>query len=416
MPGVARPRFFYGYVIVLVSLLMLIVMHGANVTYGVFFGILQVELGASRAVISGASSLAFLVEGLFAVLSGSLTDRLGPRLIMIVSGIIMGLAYFLMARVETVWQLYLFFGIINGIGISGSNVTLLSTAARWFVKRRGLMSSLVKVGTGAGFLVMPIIATWLISSYGWRNAYLVIGALILVVVLTLARFLFRDPAQKGLKPYGVDEAGVSSELIGPQLSFRRASRTSQFWIVCGIYSIVILTTQSMLVHIVAYAVDAGIALATAAGTLSLIGAVSIAGRIIMGITGDRLGNRPALLICMGIMVTAIVWLQFAREVVPLYVFAVIYGLAHGGFFALMSPLVAGLFGTASHGIILGMLILISQGFGGIGPLATGYIFDLTNSYRIAFLIFLVTNLLGLLLAARLKPLKADGPGETGSKS
>jgi MFS family permease len=112
-------------------------------------------------------------------------------------GFFLGLGYLLMTGVNTVWQLYLFFGLIAGVGLSGMDVILLSTIARWFEKKRGTMSGLIKVGTGVGMGVLPIFVTWVITTYGWRTAFTALGILILIIVISLAQFLVRDPAKKG---------------------------------------------------------------------------------------------------------------------------------------------------------------------------------------------------------------------------
>ncbi len=167
----SHPRIFYGYIIVIASVFMLFLMHGVGVTFGVFFNPLQHEFGWSRTAISGALSLRSLLGGLFGIVSGRLNDKFGPKKTIIASAVILGFGYILMSQIRAVWQFYLFYGVIVAVGGSSGDVSTLSTTARWFVGRRGIMSGLVKVGTGAGMLIMPLAANWLISNYGWRNSY-----------------------------------------------------------------------------------------------------------------------------------------------------------------------------------------------------------------------------------------------------
>lgn len=164
--GRLKTRYFYGYNIVAAGFLVQAVCIGAMFTYGVFFKEFQTAFGWSRALISGASSLAFLVMGAVGILAGTLNDRIGPRIIITVSGASLGIGYMLMAHLELPWQLYLLYGGFVGIGFSTHDVITLSTVARWFVIRRGMMSGLVKVGTGAGQLLVPLIATGLIAAFG----------------------------------------------------------------------------------------------------------------------------------------------------------------------------------------------------------------------------------------------------------
>ena len=141
---------------VIASFFIIFVLHGSYGTYGVFFNPLQMEFGWSRTLISGANSLAFFFDGLFAVVAGRLTDRFGPRAVMVAAGFTVGLGYALLSQINTAWQLYFLYGVIIGMSTGSANVTLLSTTARWFVRQRGLMSGLVKVGTGAGILALAL--------------------------------------------------------------------------------------------------------------------------------------------------------------------------------------------------------------------------------------------------------------------
>lgn len=383
-------------------------MHGIFSTYGVFFNSLQNALSSDRAAISGASSLAFFLEGVFAIVFGRLTDRFGPKMVMTVCGLIFGFGYFMVSRITSLWQLYLFYPTIVGIATSSGNVSLLSTATRWFVKRRGLMTSIVKVGTGAGMFIMPLVAGWLISDYGWRNAYLVLAIVGVVGITSIAQFLKRSPSQMGLQPYGMyDTNGSTSELAADlQLSFRETARTRQFWMVSVAYFIAWYVTLSIITHIAPYAIDSGISTTQAASIVSIIGAVSIAGRLTMGSTGDKLGNRRALIICFLILTGALSWLLLAKSLWMLYLFAAVYGFAHGGFFAIMSPLVAELFGTMSHGVNLGMVLFLGQIGGSIGPVVTGRIFDITHSYQLAFIILIAASIGALILSmTQIKPVR-----------
>ncbi len=159
-----------------------------------------------------------------------------------------------------------------------------------------------------------------------------------------------------------------------------------------------------MVHIAPHALDLGSSAVQAASIISAIGGSSIIGRVVMGGAGDKVGNRRALVICFVVLATSLSWLQLAKELWGLYLFAAIYGFSHGGFFALVSPLVAELMGTRSHGVILGSVLFISQIGGAIGAVLTGRIFDLTGSYQLAFLILFIISVMGFMLSIFLKPI------------
>jgi MFS family permease len=398
--------FFYGYVVVTAAFFIQAVAWGTYNSFGVFFNPWLTEFGWLRATISGAVSLSFLVHGLVSIFMGSLNDRFGPRLIMTGCSLFLGLGYLLMTTTNTVWQLYLFYGLIVGVGQGGMDVILLSTIARWFDKRRGTMSGIIKVGTGVGMMIMPIGVTWLITIYGWRKSFTALGLLILVFIIFLAQFLVRDPAKKGQYPDNESKADIGSpDSSEGGLSFRDTVHTKQFWTICGVYFVILVCVYTILMHIVQHAIDLGISAPDAAKVLASIGGVSIAGRFLMGAAGDRIGNREALFICLLFLLTGLIWLQLAKKLWMFYLFAAAYGFAHGGFFALASPLLAGLFGTRSHGLIFGIVIFCSTIGGAIGPLMAGYFFDVTKSYMIVFLILAAMSIIGLILTLSLKPIR-----------
>ena len=416
MPGNGKPKFFYGYVVVAVCFSIQVIAWGLINTFGVFFKPLITEFGWSRATISGAISLAFLLIGLVGVIAGVLNDRLGPRSVMVACGFFFGLGYVLLSQVNAIWQLYLFYGVLVGIGGCATDVVLLSTIARWFAKRRGVMSGVTKVGTGVGIFIMPLVETKLILAYGWRAAFFILGALALALIVSVAQLLRRDPSQKGLLPNGGESAtNGSSDLAEEGLSLREVIYMRQFWTICAIYFTIVSFAMTILIHIVPHTIDLGISVTNAAGVLSTIGAVSIVARVVMGTAGDRIGNKHAMIICFLILVGALLWLQMAKELWMLYLFGAVYGFSHGGFFALISPTVAGLFGIRSHGTIFGIVSFSGTVGGAISPLLVAYIFDINHSYRLGFLLLIMLSIIGLMLTASLRPITGGG-GDGSRKS
>ena len=390
-------RFFYGYAIVAASLLLQAIGWGTHNSFGVFFNPLLTDFEWSRTEVSGAASISYLLHGFAAIALGRLSDRFGPRLIMTWCGFILALGYVLMSQVSALWHIYLFYGLFIGIGISGTDVVLLSTIARWFVKKRGMMSGIIKVGTGLGMVIMPPLINKMITVYGWRISFTMLSILLFLSFVSLAQLLVRDPAKKGLLPDNEREVTTSGEYeMESGLTFGETIRTRQFWTVCMIYMIILFCTYTILMHIVPHAIDLGISSTEAANVISIIGAVSIAGRIVMGGAGDRIGNKAALIICFSLLIVALCWLQFAQTLWLLYFFAVIQGFGHGGFFALISPTIAGLFGTVSHGVIFGIVTFSGTIGGAIGPLLAGYLFDVTHSYRVVFLTLAAMSVFGLI--------------------
>jgi MFS family permease len=191
------------------------------------------------------------------------------------------------------------------------------------------------------------------------------------------------------------------------MSFRAAVRLGQFWTLCLMEFAFFFILLTIVVHIVPHATDLGLAPATAAGVLSTIGGVSMLGRFVMGTANDRIGGKRSLIICGAVLFSALVWLQFATDAWMLFLFGVICGFAHGGFFTVVSPTVAELFGTGSHGTLFGMVLFCGTIGGAMGPLLAGYTFDLTGSYRTVFGVLSVLTLLGLTMIALLRPVRTE---------
>ncbi|MDD4859042.1 MAG: MFS transporter [Dehalococcoidales bacterium] len=395
---------FYGYIIVVASILIMFLIHGPASTFGVFFKSLQTEFGLSRTVLSGATALGSIMWGIMAIVAGKLTDRFGPKLVIMTFCFMTSLGYILMSRIDSAWQIYLFLGVFVSFGNGSADVVLLSTTARWFTKRRGAMSGIVKVGTGAGLMIFPPVIAQLIQDLDWRKAYLVMGIASLFGVFFIAQILKRDPSQKGLLPYGADEVTAqtpSQPVTG--LSMKQASVTRQFWLVGALFFLCIGAMQTVIVHVVPNAMDQGLPAAQAAGILSVIGAVSIFSRMAVGALGDRIGHRRIMRLNLLILVIALALLLFADTLQTLYLFAFIYGFAHGSFYTTISPMIAEIFGMRAHGALLGMFIFMGWLGHAAGPLFAGRVFDVTGSYHPAFITILAACAVGLALSTFLKP-------------
>ena len=400
-----QPRFFYGYIVALAAFFIMTITWGAAYSFGVFFKPVLAEFGWTRAMTSAAFSLYMLMHGFFSIVTGRLNDRVGPRVLMTVCGFLLGLGYLLMSRISAIWQLYLFYGMIIGIGVSGSYVPLVSTVARWFVKRRGLMTGLIVSGIGLGTIIVPPIASRLIATYDWRISYVIVGTTALVLLMIAAQFLKRDPGQIGQLPYGADEVKQESlKLEARGLSLQQAIHTRQFWLLFILLFCFGFGLQTVMVHIVPHATDLRISAATAANILAIIGGLSIAGRVIMGSVADRIGNKLALTISFILMLVALSWLLAAKEVWMLYLFAVVFGFGYGGMVVAESPIVAELFGLSSHGVILGIVSFAWTIGSAIGPVMAGHIFDTAKSYQPAFLVCAILSAIGIVLAILLTPL------------
>ena len=275
------------------------------------------------------------------------------------------------------------------------------------------MTGIVLSGTGIGALVGPPLANWFISIYDWRISYIIIGSIALVVIVLASQLLRRDPARMGLVPYGENKGGGQESKLGTEgFSLKEAVHTAQFWLVFAMFVCFGFSLFVVAVHIVPHAIELGISTAAAASILAAIGGMAIVGRLVLGSAADRIGNKQAFIIGFILMSAALFWLVPAKEVWRLYLFAIVFGFAHGGMGAQESPLLAGLFGLRSHGSIFGVAGVGFTIGAALGPVVAGYIFDVTYSYQLAFLISAAVIVVGLVLTAAIRPTRR-GTGKAG---
>jgi len=384
---------------------MAIVMWGARVSFGVFFAPVLDEFGWTRAATSGGFSLTWVFTGLLSIVVGRLNDKFGPRLIMTIAGFLVGLGYLFMSQLNSIWQLYLYYGLIS-IGMSAVSVPTLSTVARWFVKMRAFMTGIVLAGTGIALMVIVPAANQAILSYGWRKAYIIVGIVVIVIVVIAAQFLRQDPYQSGKLPYGYDGTSTSASGAGTYgLFFREALLTNQVWLISLVYFCTYFIYSIFLVHTVIYATGKGFSSAQAVAIMAFLGGGGIAGRMLMGIFADRIGNKQAMVLSAGLMMVTLFWLLMAKDLWMLFLFGVVFGFGHGGMATMVSPIVANVFGMRSHGIILGLVFFSDTVGGATGPFLAGYIFDVTSGYHLAFFLCAILGVVNLIAILLIKPLK-----------
>ncbi|MFC2031940.1 MFS transporter [Chloroflexota bacterium] len=395
-------RFFYGYIVVAATCVIYMVVGGAFSSFGIFFKPLIAEFGWTRAMTSGTQSLSALSFGLLSIIAGRLNDRFGPRFIMIGSSILLGLGYFMMSQISAIWQLYLFYGVIASAGMGAIIIPLASTVVRWFIRKRGMMAGIVGSGIGLGNVIAPPVVSRLIIAYGWRTSYVVVGVTAFILIMIAAQFLKRDPGEIGQSPYGADETKIDiSNIDTSGHSLQQAVCSRQFWTYFAILFCGFLSVDTIIIHIVPHATDMGIPATSAAYILTIIGGLSVAGRLVAGSISDRIGNKPALIGSFILISMALFWLLNAKSMWALSLFGFVFGIGRGGTGVLMSPIVAWLFGLRSLGVVLGVITIGATLGSMIGPFLAGYIFDATGSYDVALMSLAILSTLGLVLAISL---------------
>ena len=397
---------FYGYTIVTAAFIILLVMIGSVMTFGVFITPMSEEFGWGYATITGALSVSILISGFLGILSGKLCDKFGPKKVVLISNLFFGAGLVLMSQVNTIWQLYLFYGGILAIGMSSAIAPLQSTVVKWFVKKRGLIVSIFLMGLTSGSMVMPLIANQLILLWGWRTAYAVLGATSFSVVLIAAMYLKNDPAEIGELPYGASETEEPGSAAMPTSGFslREAFGTVQLWLLCAFFFLAAFAMMTIMTHIVPHAINLGISSTVAAVIMATIGGVSTAAMIPNGFLTDKIGVHKTAIILTIMLLISMIWLSASGDgILPLFLFAVVFGIAFSGLDILLALLSSNLFGLIALGTIIGFVNAILQFGGAIGPLVAGIIFDSNGSYQSAFIICAVLSVIAVFITFFLKP-------------
>jgi MFS family permease len=394
-----NPRIFYGWFVVAAAFAVTFVGFGCAYTFSAFVGELQRDFGASRGSVSLVFSLAgFLYFGL-GIVSGPLADRFGSRRLAVAGMILTGLGLMAASAARSLPEVYVAYGLGVGLGVGCAYVPAIGAVQRWFLRRRGFASGIAVSGIGVGTLVMPPLASFFIESFGWRGAYLALGALAATVGGGLALLIENDPRDRGLGPDG-DPPRSGTSAAGPEgAAVSEAIRSRSF---ISLYAACLICSFGVFVpfvHLVPYAGDHGVAPSSAVLLLGVIGVGSTAGRFFLGGLADRMGRQLSLLLMfIGMALALLIWV-ISANIWSLAAFAFVYGVFYGGWVAVLPAVVMDLFGGRNVSGIIGILYT-SVAFGTlIGPSAAGFAFDLSHSYTLPILASTGANILAAAIVA-----------------
>jgi sugar phosphate permease len=408
------PRFhiFYGWWIVAAGMLCMLLAGGIGFyTFGAFFIPIIDELGWSRTQLSLGMTIASVL-GLAAPLVGSWVDKYGARIVMAIGALITGSAFALLGLTQSLWYFYLMCLILASGHFGILNIPVTKVVSNWFVKRRGLAIGITLTGFGLGGLFMLPLASQLIVIFDWRIAYNILGLIILVVLIPLSIFVIRErPEEMGLLPdcrsadEPVKRASIEDAQVGSSWTLSGALRTKTFWLIVGAFSLAYFGTAAVSAHAIPFFQDMGVSPQLAATMLATVTGVSILSRVAAGYITDRVSIKYVTIFALLLQLLALVILLEADSTAIFWAFVVVFGLAMGAMFAVEPLMVSKYFGLTSFGAIYGGLwALEAAGWAGGAPLA-GYIFDVTGSYDLAFIVFIAATLLAMALISLVKPAK-----------
>jgi MFS family permease len=417
-------KFYYGWVIVGLAMISMSFWFGIRTTFSVFFVALIDDFHWSRAEAAGAQSIAMLVYMIMAPIIGILVDRIGPRKTILPGIFLTGLGFLLCTQIESLFQFYLFFGVVVGIGVTCLSIAPFTVLlAHWFEHRRGTANGLASMGIGTGVLFFVPFIQYLISLKGWQFAYLIFGLLILLIPLPLNAFFLRHtPKEMELFPDGksskgmeetdlkkVSETGmIHSSSTREEMAFQSILKSPRFWSLLLFPSLVSFGAYFIIVHHVKYLTDLGVDRSWAASLFAGIGALSGGFRFFWGWFSDRRGREIAFtlgMICLTLGVLFLLLFETIRARPILYLFAAFFGSGWGATAPLFMSISADLYKGRNFGWVYGTLEGVLGIGAALGAYVGGVIFDRTGSYFWAFILILIFNLISIPLVWVVAPRK-----------
>ncbi len=426
-----KGSFNFGWIIVGISFITLALAYGVWYSFSVFFVALLGEFGWSRSLAAGAFSLFVIVHSVIGPFVGGTVDRFGPRRVILLGSLILGMGLALSSLTNTWWHYYIFFGVITavGVGLIGwvPNTTIIQ---RWFKVNRGLAIGIISSGIGIGILVCVPSVQYLISRVGWRMAYRIMAYFIPLIVAPMAIAFLKNPPQKPsshdtrvsgrdiIPSAPTDPSVVDGEWASRSWTIRRALSTKQFWLLSISFPLGAFANQSILAHQVAFFVDQGVEALFASYIVGIVGIASVGGKILWGTLSDRIGREVTYTAGIACLICGIIFLIVLpvhhSPILPFF-YGAFFGIGYAVLATLPPIITADFFEGESYGGIFGTLILLTGMGGASGAWFAGFFHDRVGSYVPVFIIMIGCVLFACLNIWRAAPRKIRSvPGKRGN--
>jgi MFS family permease len=380
----------YGWLLVGALTLVMIGFYGAHLSFGVLLKPILTEFDWTRAITSGAMSTSAGLAGLLGVLTGRLTDKYGPRVLLGAGALLSVVGFLLMSRMNSIWQLYIYFGVIVGISFAACWTPINATVSRWFSRQRVLALGIVTSGITLGHMVIPPLVALFIDAHGWRFAYLMLAILVLISVIPALTMLGRNPLQdRQFSQNTNNSAGNINDRVAtqPELStwtISEAAKTVPFQMLMVTGFVTAAGFYFIAVHIVAYATDIGIDAPIAALILTFMGGANILGKLLMPPVVAKIGGRFSLLSIFALLTITLFLLMWANSLWTFFLLSSLFGFGFGASSPIRMAMISEFFGLRSIGTMIGIVELAWAAGAISGPVMAGYVFDVSGSYDIAF--------------------------------
>ena len=410
---ISQSGLFYGWWIVAAGTVILFVSSGIGFYgHGVILDPLRNQHGWSKATISSAITLYFFATGAFGFLIGRLIDKYGPKWFLVIGSLVIGAGFVLLSFINATWQLYSIY-LFMAVGFCCTSLVPVNTLiTNWFIHKRGFAMSLTNTGLSLGGIVMVPLAVYMISDWGLQIALPVLGTIFWVVIIPTALvFIKQRPSDVNQFPDGSPPHNSGKKRINTALSVetqmriwtrRRAVRTVAFWAIVASFLMALGGQIAFLVHQVSF-LSQYLGTTGAASAVSLTAGASIAGRLFLGTFVDRCDKRYVTMVCFLIQGIAVLALAYYNHVVVLYLGTFAFGLTMGSIIMLQSLITGECFGLKSFATVSGISGLFTMSGAAFGPMLAGFVYDATDSYRLAFTIFAFLSVLAMVVIYFARP-------------
>jgi MFS family permease len=374
-----NPR--YGWVMVALGAFITCVAIGAMFSLAVFLQPITQSTGWSHTEVSAAMTIGFLAMGAAGFGWGALSDRIGPRPVVLAGAVLLGLGLFLASRAQSPLQFQLAFGLLVGIAIGSFFSPMIAAVMGWMTEHRGLAVALVSVGVGVAPMTMSPFAAWLITQMDWRSAQVVLALLVWATLVPAALFVRRPPAAPAADGQGAAQSGIDA---GPPMKLRDAFVSAPFLVLAFTFFACCAAHAGPIFHTVTYAMTCGIAPLAAVTVYSVEGLAGLGGRLALGVLADRLGVKRVLIAGLLIQAVAAGLFIFASRLGEFYAVAALFGFAYGGVMPLYAVLAREYFGQRILGAVFGAAAMVSSLGMALGPALGGWIYDSFGRYTLLY--------------------------------
>jgi MFS family permease len=388
-----EPR--YAWVMVTIAFIFLGMAFGALVTISVFLKPLVLEFGWSRGDTSFAYTVGAGASGGGGIVMGWMSDRFSTRPVVLFGSIMMGLPLLLLSNVNTIWQLYLFYGIVGGLGFGAMTVPMVSNVGQWFNRNKGLALGITSAGGAFGQAMVPFFTRYLITLSGWRVAYTTLAFIFWALLIPLSLLVRTPPSLTKDSHSASSESTPVTSSVSPITTIKLV-----IWLsVAVIFCCICMATP--IIHVVALATDKGVDSQIAAGVLSSIMIAGLFGRIMFGKIADHMGGLRAYLLASLFQTVLVFWFTQLHSAAAFYILAMLFGLGFSGVMTGVWVCVREMIPPEFGGLSLGITSLFAMIGMGLGGYQGGFFFDLTGNYTFSFINAALAGVVNLIILASL---------------